>query len=135
MSDADIESLRREAASGDELAVYRWRLALVRAGRGDEAGLREGDEVEVEEHQSPWIIGPWRGVVMPVPERGARKRCGCSSCVDAPSPRYVRPIDSVQRWRVNASSECISHGLFLSQGDPPDRVTLLSPVSPERTPR
>lgn len=46
-TDAEIAVLAREAPH-DPLARYRWRCALVRAGRGAEAGFEEGDEVSVE---------------------------------------------------------------------------------------
>lgn len=46
MSAAEIATLAREA-SHDPMARYRWRCALVRAGRGAEAGFEEGDEVRI----------------------------------------------------------------------------------------
>lgn len=49
-TDAEIAVLAREAPH-DPLARYRWRCALVRAGRGAEAGFEEGDEVSVGEHE------------------------------------------------------------------------------------
>lgn len=61
MSATEIAALAREAPH-DPLARYRWRCALVRAGRGAEAGFVEGDEVEVARHQ------PWAGAGDPLPE-------------------------------------------------------------------
>lgn len=46
MADEEIATLAREAPH-DPMARYRWRCALVRAGRGAEAGFEEGDEVRV----------------------------------------------------------------------------------------
>lgn len=44
--DAEIAVLAREAPH-DPWARYRWRCAIVRVGRGAEAGFEEGDEVSV----------------------------------------------------------------------------------------
>ncbi len=43
MSDADLRELERAAAGGDPEARWRWRSALVKAGRAMEAGLEPGD--------------------------------------------------------------------------------------------
>jgi hypothetical protein len=42
----DLERVGKDAPAGS-LERYRWRLALVRAGRGDEAGLEKADSVDV----------------------------------------------------------------------------------------
>lgn len=60
-TDAEIATLAREAPH-DPWARYRWRCALVRSGRGAEAGFEEGDEVEVAAHR------PWDGEGDPLPE-------------------------------------------------------------------
>lgn len=47
MSDTDLRALEREADTGDTWARYRYRCALVRAGRAVEAGLEVGDMARV----------------------------------------------------------------------------------------
>lgn len=62
-ADAEIATLAREAPH-DPLARYRWRCALVRAGRWAEAGFEEGDEVSVGKAPPDDEIGPrWVGWV------------------------------------------------------------------------
>ena len=68
MSDSEIRALERRVAAdpSDRDARRRWRLALVRAGRGSEAGLEVGDLVRVEESTTVgilWITEPWIGTV------------------------------------------------------------------------
>lgn len=58
MSDADLRSL--EAASKadptDAWKMYRYRLALVRAGRSPEAGFQVGDVVGDSVDSGPWVV-------------------------------------------------------------------------------
>ncbi len=60
MIDAEIATLAREAKT-DRIAHHRWRVALLRAGRGDEAGLEVGDLVEIMELQdrTHYLKRPW----------------------------------------------------------------------------
>lgn len=47
--DSDLRALEIASKSNpsDQWARYRYRVALVRAGRGEEAGIEVGDEVEI----------------------------------------------------------------------------------------
>lgn len=80
VADEEIATLAREAPH-DPMARYRWRCALVRAGRGAEAGFEEGDEVsvgpcEVNEKREPVAKAvlsiPWTGALLEArwPDRG-----------------------------------------------------------------
>lgn len=96
------EALRRAARDGLDEPRRRW-LAL-RAGREDLARpFVEGDVIEVHEVDSPWLRGPWEGVVLRVlPKNDA----------------YVRPLNRPgKRFRVRPSSEYLAKGLYLTHKD------------------
>src|SRR5436190_10158612 len=57
------------------------------------AGLEVGDVVAVEEVESPWVRGAWRGEVLRVFDAG---------------DKYVRPIDRELPYRVKPSAEYLA---------------------------
>lgn len=102
---------RRSAADPmDDTARLRYRLACLRDGRSDLAGLEPGDVVWVEEVESPWVYGPWRGEVLKIFEAG---------------DKYVRPLDPALVYRVRPSPEYLARGLYLTRQD---KTTLLEPT-------
>jgi len=102
--DGQLQRLRRliTADEGDLVARYRYRLECVRAGRPDLAGLEVGDVVAVEEVESPWVRGMWRGEVLRVFEAG---------------DKYVRPVEDELPYRVKPSAEYLAKGLYLTRED------------------
>lgn len=94
-------------------------LALQREGRIEElreiAGApRVGERVRVEERETPWIVGPWLGVLVRLVDYAA-----------GPS-RYVRPSQNVT-WAegCNPNREYVESGLYLT---PEDVVEILDPA-------
>lgn len=75
------------------------------------AGLEVGDIVEVDEVESPWVRGRWRGQVMRLFDAG---------------DKYVKPVDKVC-YRITPKEEYLADGLYLSRED---RTTLLTPKTP-----
>lgn len=122
-SDDTLRELERAALAGDAVARWRWRIELVRAGRADEAGIEKGDEVLVEERESPWVVGPWEGVVMKHYLSGEESHHGGDG--------YVRPLLRARSlvWRSGhaPSPEYLEAGIYLTHND---RRTLLRPVAP-----
>lgn len=124
MNDSEIATLAREKALNpdDPWARYRWRLALVRAGRGSEAGIEAGDVVEVLEDQTVphWSEKPWRAradqIIHVAYNRGCETRKMTGTLVDkwtGPGRVGFTPDDRGVWW-----------------WDEQDRVTLLEPVRP-----
>lgn len=109
--DADLRDLERQSFDSPE-ARYRYRVACVRAGRTEAAGLDVGDEVLVEEVDSAWIHGPWSGILVEIYEHGDKK---------------VRPLKE-ENWRVKPSAEYRKMGIYLTSDD---IVTLIVPRRPE----
>lgn len=150
-ADSDLRSLARAAQeTGDPVAVYRYRSALVRLGRGVEAGFKIGDVVKVFERESPWVHGGWTGVLMqahvpppvppgwapglPVPEYRVVRTPG----EDAPfrpvpfdefpgGDCYVRPLDYGEGVRVRPDADTVRRGVYLTRQD---EVSLVEPWSP-----
>lgn len=114
--DRDILEWRRRVLeeAGDACARYRYRIECLRAGRRDLAGLEVGDLVLVEEVESPWVRGAWRGEVLRLFEAG---------------DKYVRPVDAAVPYRVRPSPEYLAKGLYLTRED---RTVLVSPAPPDR---
>lgn len=114
MADEKLNELKREMEENpdDQNAKYRFRVEAVRAGRGGEAGFEVGDEVDVEEKESPWVKGNWRGVVLRVFDAG---------------DKYIRPLTDDKEWRVKPSPEYFQKGLYLTKED---SVTLVVPIAP-----
>jgi hypothetical protein len=114
-----LSTLRRRAVAdpGDDAARFRFRLACVRDGRTDLAGIQPGDIVWVEEVESPWVYGPWRGEVLKVFEAG---------------DKYVRPLEPSLVYRVRPSPEYLARGLYLTRQD---KTTLIEPASVPTEPR
>lgn len=112
--DGEILRLRRRVVEdgSDPWARYRYRLECVRAGRADLAGLEVGDVVSVEEVESPWVRGPWRGEVLRVFDAG---------------DKYVRPIERELPYRVRPSAEYLAKGLYLTRED---QAVLVLPAMP-----
>ncbi|MEZ0228661.1 MAG: hypothetical protein ACAI25_08555, partial [Planctomycetota bacterium] len=96
----------------DSWARYRYRLECVRAGRPELAGLEVGDVVAVEEVESPWVRGSWRGEVLRVFDAG---------------DKYVRPVDRELPYRVKPSAEYLAKGLYLTRED---QAVLVLPAMP-----
>ena len=112
--DGELLRLRRRVIEdqSDPWARYRFRLECVRAGRPDLAGLEVGDVVSIEEVESPWVRGAWRGEVLRVFDAG---------------DKYVRPIDPGVLYRVKPSPEYLAKGLYLTRED---QATLVLPATP-----
>jgi len=112
--DGEILKLRRQALvdRSDPWVRYRYRIACVRAGLPELAGVEAGDVVAVEEVESPWVRGPWRGEVLRVFDAG---------------DKYVRPVGGPIPYRVRPSSEYLAKGLYLTRED---RTTLVLPAQP-----
>ncbi len=112
--DGEILRLKRRLLEDqtDGWSRYRYRLECVRAGRPDLAGLEAGDVVSVEEVESPWVRGAWRGEVLRVFEAG---------------DKYVRPLDAELPYRVRPSAEYLAKGLYLTRED---NARLIEPVVP-----
>lgn len=112
--DGEILKLRRSTIEdgADALARYRYRLACVRAGKPELAGLEAGDVVLVEEVESPWVRGTWRGEVLRVFDAG---------------DKYVRPLERELPYRVRPSADYLAKGLYLTRED---LATLVSPALP-----
>lgn len=112
--DGEILKLQRRLIEDehDAWARYRYRLECVRAGRAELAGLEVGDVVSVEEVESPWVRGSWRGEVLRVFEAG---------------DKYVRPIDRELPYRVKPSAEYLAKGLYLTRED---QAVLVLPAAP-----
>ncbi len=98
--------------ANDPWARFRYRLGCVRAGRPDLAGLEVGDVVSVQEVESPWVRGAWRGEVLRVFDAG---------------DKYVRPVEAELPYRVRPSLEYLAKGLYLTRED---QATLLLPALP-----
>jgi len=113
--DGEIRRLfrRLDEDRSDAWARYRYRLGCVRAGRPDLAGLEPGDVVAVEEVESPWVRGAWRGEVLRVFDAG---------------DKYVRPIDRELPYRVKPSPEYLAKGLYLTREDV---AVLVLPAAPD----
>ena len=109
-----LTRLRRVSAEDprDLAARFRYRLECVRIGRAEMAGLEVGDVVWVDEVESPWICGGWRGEVLKVFEAG---------------DKYVRPLDRAISYRVRPSPEYLAKGLYLTRQD---RTRLVEPAAP-----
>jgi len=151
VTDVDLRALEREArSSGDDLTAWvRYVRALDRQGEEppDElletaARIREslrspvgrdriadtriavGDEVSVDEQQTPFITGKWRGIVVRIVTQ-----------LDEHGQRYstyrVRPIlpddDDLDAapiaWRVRPTLEQFASGLQLARED---RIELIA---------
>ncbi len=112
--DRDLLELRRRTLEGtdDLLTRYRYRIACLRSGRAELAGSEVGDVVLVDEVESPWVRGQWRGEVCRVFEAG---------------DKYVRPLDQNLNYRVKPPPEYAAKGLYLTRED---QTNLLTPVAP-----
>ncbi len=112
--DRELQRLRRRLIEdqGDAWARYRYRLECVRLGRPDLAGLEVGDIVCVEEVESPWVRGSWRGEVLRVFDAG---------------DKYVRPVERELPYRVRPSAEYLAKGLYLTRED---QAVLVLPAAP-----
>ena len=65
--DKDLRTLEREAKKGDVRARFQWRQALLRSGRGSEAGIEVGDTIRVTENgEESYSEKPWTAVVTAV---------------------------------------------------------------------
>jgi hypothetical protein len=113
--DRDLLDLRRRVLEegADATARYRYRVECLRAGRPDLAGLEVGDVVLVDEVESPWVRGSWRGEVLRLFDAG---------------DKYVRPLDAGVSYRVKPSPEYLAKGLYLTRED---RTSLVRPALPE----
>lgn len=113
--DAEILELRRKVVEEDDpQARFRYRIACVRNGRLDLAGIQVKDIVLVNEKESPWIKGRWRGQLLRLFEGGHM---------------YVNPLDSDIKWRYKPCSQyrLSTLGIYLT---PKDEITLLEPAAP-----
>lgn len=112
--DGEILRLQRRIAEdqNDPWVRYRYRLECVRAGRPELAGLEVGDVVGVEEVESPWVRGAWRGEVLRVFDAG---------------DKYVRPVEHDLPYRVKPSAEYLAKGLYLTRED---QAVLVLPAMP-----
>jgi hypothetical protein len=113
--DRDILGLGRltRQDEADAWARYRYRVALVRAGKHELAGIEIGDTVSVEEVESPWVRGVWIGEVLRVFDAG---------------DKYVRPIGADLAYRVRPSAEYLAKGLYLTRED---QARLIAPAVPD----
>jgi hypothetical protein len=112
--DRDLVDLRRRVleAGNDPCARYRYRVACLRAGKPELAGIEVGDLVLVDEVESPWVRGRWRGEVLRLFDAG---------------DKYVRPVDPIVSYRVKPSPEYLAKGLYLTRED---RTFLVVPGLP-----
>ena len=115
--DADLRELKRAAETGGPWALYRFRVACLRAGRPELAEPHlPGDLVRVNEVESPWSHSEWVGVVIQALREGDGN---------------VRPMDPASiSWRVRPGPEYIKGGLYLTRED---KRTLIEPVRPGTT--
>lgn len=112
--DSNLLELKRVCAESpeDEVALYKYRLACLRDGKADLAGLHVGDEVLITEVESPWSKHPFRAEILRLFEAG-----------DA----NVKPLDEIS-YRVQPSPEDLAKGLYLTRVD---KKVLLSPALPK----
>jgi hypothetical protein len=117
--DRDLLDLRRRVLEegADATARYRYRVECLRAGRPDLAGLEVGDVVLVDEVESPWVRGSWRGEVLRLFDAG---------------DKYVRPLDPGVSYRVKPSPEYLAKGLYLTREDRTSLVRPALPLDPSR---
>ncbi len=114
--DSDLSALERRMKEqpDDVNARLRYRLACLRAGRPELAGILPGDKVRVDEVEHPWVRGPWDGLVIRVFEVG---------------DKYVRPLHGARLdYLVQTSPEYVEQGLFITRKD---RTILIEPALPE----
>lgn len=105
------ENIHQIAADhNDHWAVYRLRLNAIRIGNHQAAGLSEDDIVEVEEMESPWINGSWKGQIVTLYKKG---------------DSYIRPYSAGCNYRVRPSPEYLAKGLYLTSTD---KLILLQPA-------
>jgi len=80
--DAEIAALARAVRESpeDAMARYRWRCALVRAGRGSEAGLEVGDVIENRAGTRATVVDESGGRMGAALERNGARRCLCRLC-------------------------------------------------------
>jgi len=124
VNDAELRALeRRWRETGDEELRYRWRCELVRIGRGEEAGLQEGDLVEVLEDRttSYYTASPWRATLRNYDGHSSQQLIEwlpfAGLCVDG-----SKTDDYGMSIRNNTS------GLLRRR----DKVTLLEPAPPKQ---
>jgi hypothetical protein len=119
MSDADLSALRRAyEASRDPWDRWRWRVALVRAGRRGAAGFETGDIVHVDWHVnvSPELRARTDGWTLADPPHGFEPTFG--------------------RWCVTMANPSCPGGLERRDiFDDLDILTLMVPARPDDPPQ
>jgi hypothetical protein len=110
---------REDATPPEDLAVLVRRVRASFADSPEHATIDEGDEVWVDEHRNPWIVGRWRGRVMKVQLwRDDPRLAEYLSFVVLPFfPDDDDPDAQPLAWRVKPLPEQRVRGLQLARED------------------
>jgi hypothetical protein len=116
---------RKHAEAPDDLSLVVRRVRASFADTPEHATIDEGDEVLVDEHDTPWIVGPWRGIVTKVHLRTDERTRGefLSFRVRPLFPDEDDPDAEPLKYRTRPLPEQRVRGLELARAD---RLSLIA---------